>query len=256
MSKKKIKARHALRKMERTDLEGRAQGGDSPRRSRSAGGRGGSPKLGDQPPLVAMSLGVIAAGLVGGHDRLRADGLADADRAFAIDHRQAGGEGPGGSHAAGGARREELSAAERHEPRRPPALDAVGAQRGNCRGGRRHRRRLSARQLPGAAAGSGGGGTVAEPESYCPDIIVGAAIGLAGNGLARLLIPPLADRAPRSHARLMASGFAVIYGVLVHDVIECDGWGSRNRGRRPRIRATRAGAVLSESRHRRLARKS
>ena len=195
MAKGKSPAKRALRKVERADLKvartvsvGKERpAGKSVRRFA---------EIGDQPPLVAISLGVIAAGLVGGHDRLRRTGfrMLTAHSLSTIA---------------------KLAGKDRIDRTRPGALNekAYRLEKGTSRDGRLrsmpsgHSAGIVAiagaiaadypRALIPAAVASVAVGAAQLPSRnhYLSDVVVGAAIGLAVAGLARLLIPPKPARA-------------------------------------------------------------
>ncbi len=148
-------------------------------------------EIGDQPPLVAISLGVIAAGLVGGHDRLRRTGfrMLTAHSLSTIA---------------------KLAGKDSVDRTRPGALNekAYRLEKGTSSDGRLrsmpsgHSAGIVAiagaiaadypRALIPAAAASVAVGAAQLPSRnhYLSDVVVGAAIGLAVAGFARLLIPP------------------------------------------------------------------
>ncbi len=190
MSKKKATAKQALRKVERTDRKVARKAaiskeepvGDWMRRFA---------ELGDQPPLVAISLGVIAAGLVGGHDRLRRTGLrmltahslstiaklAVKDR---VDRTRPGALGEKSYRLQKGASRDGRlrSMPSGHSAGIVAVAGAIAADYPRAR-------------VPGAAASAAvAAAQLPSRNHYLSDIIVGAGIGLAVNGLARWLIPP------------------------------------------------------------------
>ena len=147
--------------------------------------------IGDQPPLVAISLGVIAAGLVGGHDRLRRTGLRmlTAHSLSTIA---------------------KMAGKDRIDRTRPAALNQKSylLEKGTSHDG-------SLRSMPSghsagtlaiagaiaadypramlplaAVSAAVAGAQVPSRNHYLSDVVVGAAIGLAVAGLSRLLIPP------------------------------------------------------------------
>lgn len=201
MSKKKTKAKHALRKVERTDLKVARKAAISKEKPVGQWMRRFA-ELGDQPPLVAISLGVIAAGLVGGHDRLRRTGfrMLTAHSLSTIA---------------------KLAVKDRVDRTRPGALDekSYRLQKGTSRDGRLrsmpsgHSAGIVAvagaiaadypgTAVPGAAASAAvAAAQLPSRNHYMSDIIVGAGIGLAVNGLARWLIPPQERTAGSSAAR-------------------------------------------------------
>ena len=190
MAKDKSPAKRALHKVERADLEV----------ARKASIAKANPvgkwlrrfaEVGDQPPLVAISLGVIAAGLVGGHDRLRRTGfrMLTAHSLSTIA---------------------KLAGKDRIDRTRPGALNekAYRLKKGTSRDGRLrsmpsgHSAGIVAiagaiaadypRALLPAAAASVAVGAAQLPSRnhYLSDVIVGAGIGLVVAGVSRLLIPP------------------------------------------------------------------
>ena len=148
-------------------------------------------EIGDQPPLVAISLGVIAAGLVGGHERLRRTGLRmlTAHSLSTIA---------------------KLAGKDRIDRTRPGALNekAYKLEKGGSRDGRLrsmpsgHSAGIVAiagaiaadyprALLPlGAASVAVGAAQLPSRNHYLSDVIVGAGIGIVVAGLSRLLIPP------------------------------------------------------------------
>lgn len=147
--------------------------------------------IGDQPPLVAISLGVIAAGLVGGHDRLRRIGfrMLTAHSLATIA---------------------KLAGKDRIDRTRPAALNqkSYRLEQGTSRDG-------SLRSMPSGhsagtfsvasaiaadypativplavASAAVGAAQIPSRNHYLSDVVVGAVIGIAVAGLARLLIPP------------------------------------------------------------------
>jgi membrane-associated phospholipid phosphatase len=149
-------------------------------------------EIGDQPPLVAVSLGVIAAGLVGGHDRLRRTGLRMLTAHSLSTIAKLAGKGT-------------------IDRTRPGALNekAYRLEKGDSRDGRL--RSMPSGHSAGIVAISGaiaidyprtvmplaiasaavGAAQLPSRNHYLSDVVVGAGIGLVVAGLARLLIPPL-----------------------------------------------------------------
>ncbi len=147
-------------------------------------------EIGDQPPLVAISLGVIAAGVVGGHDRLRRTGCRMLTaHSLSTIAKQAG--------------------KDSIDRTRPGALNekAYRLEKGTSHDGRLrsmpsgHSAGIVAiagaiaadypqALIPAAASAVAvGAAQVPSRNHYLSDVIVGAGIGLAVTGLARLLIP-------------------------------------------------------------------
>ena len=190
MAKGKSPAKHALRKVESADLKV----------ARTVSIAKSDPvgtwtrrfaEVGDQPPLVAISLGVIAAGLVGGHERLRRTGL----RMLTAHSLSTIGK---------------LAGKDRIDRTRPGALNqkAYRLEKGTSRDGRL--RSMPSGHSAGIVAVAGaiavdypralipvavasvlvGAAQLPSRNHYLSDVVVGAAIGLVVTGLARLLIPP------------------------------------------------------------------
>ena len=149
-------------------------------------------EVGDQPPLVAVSLGVIAAGLVGGHDRLRRTGFRMLTAHSLSTIAKLVGKG-------------------NIDRTRPRALGekAYRLKQGDSRDGRL--RSMPSGHSAGIVAISGaiaadypralaplaaasiavGAAQVPSRNHFLSDVIVGAGIGVVVAGLSRLLIPPL-----------------------------------------------------------------
>ena len=190
MAKSKSPAKRALRKVERTDLKVTRKVSIAKANPAGKWIRRFA-EVGDQPPLVAISLGVIAAGLVGGHDRLRRTGLRmlTAHSLSTIA---------------------KLAGKDRIDRTRPGALNekAYRLEKGSSSDGRLrsmpsgHSAGIVAiagaiaadyprALLPVAAASVAvGAAQVPSRNYYLSDVVVGAGIGLVVAGLARLLIPP------------------------------------------------------------------
>lgn len=189
MAKGKSPAKRALRKVESTDLKvartvSIAKSDPVGKWTRRFA------EVGDQPPLVAISLGVIAAGLVGGHDRLRRTGFRMLTAHSLSTIFKLAGKGS-------------------IDRTRPGALNekAYRLEKGDSRDGRLrsmpsgHSAGIVAvagaiaadypRALIPAAAASVAVGAAQLPSRnhFLSDVVVGAGIGLAVCGLARLLIP-------------------------------------------------------------------
>jgi len=189
MAKAKSKAKSAVRQVESVDL----------RVARKVAIDKSDPvgkwtrrfaEVGDQPPLVAISLGVIAAGIVGGHDRLRRTGfrMLTAHSLSTIA---------------------KLAGKDSIDRTRPGALDEkpYRLQKGTSRDGSLrsmpsgHSAGIvaiagaiaadypSARVPVAAAAVAVGAAQLPSRNHYLSDVVVGAAIGLAVTGLAQMLIP-------------------------------------------------------------------
>ncbi len=196
MAKGKSPAKRALRKVESADLKvactvSIAKSNPVGKWTRRFA------EVGDQPPLVAISLGVIAAGLVGGHDRLRRTGfrMLTAHSLSTIF---------------------KLAGKDSINRTRPGALNekAYRLEKGTSRDGRLrsmpsgHSAGIVAiagaigadypRALIPAAAASVAVGAAQLPSRnhYLSDVVVGAGIGLVVAGLARWLIPPLGRTEP------------------------------------------------------------
>lgn len=190
MAKAKMQAKQALGKVERTDRAVARAVAISARRPAGRWIRRFA-EVGDQPPLVAVSLAVIAAGLAGGHDRLRRTGLRmltahslstiikmigkgniDRTRPGAINqksYRMRPGDSSDGrlrsmpsGHSAGIVAIAGAISADYPRALMPAAVASVA---------------VGAAQLPSR-------------NHYASDVVVGAAIGLVVAGVARLLIPP------------------------------------------------------------------
>ena len=190
MAKGQSLPKRALRKVERTDLKV-ARKASIPKADPVGKWTRRFAEAGDQPPLVALSLGVIAAGLVGGHDRLRRTGLRilTAHSLSTIA---------------------KLAGKDRIDRTRPGALNekSYRLEKGTSRDGRLrsmpsgHSAGIVAvagaitadypRALVPAAAASVAVAAAQLPSRnhYLSDIIVGAGVGLVVSGLARWLIPP------------------------------------------------------------------
>jgi len=190
MAKDKSPAKSALRKVESADLKvartvSIAKSDPVGKWTRRFA------EIGDQPPLVAISLGVIAAGLVGGHDRLRRTGFRMLTAHSLSTIAKLAGKGS-------------------IDRTRPGALNekAYRLEKGTSSDGRLrsmpsgHSAGIVAiagaiaadypRALIPAAAASVAVGAAQLPSRnhYLSDVVVGAAIGIAVAGFARLLIPP------------------------------------------------------------------
>ena len=196
MAKGKSPAKRALHKLERTDLKVARKTSIAKTDPVGKWTRRFA-EVGDQPPLVAISLGVIAAGLVGGHDRLRRTGfrMLTAHSLSTIF---------------------KLAGKDRIDRTRPGALNekAYRLEKGTSRDGRLrsmpsgHSAGIVAiagaiaadyprALVPGAAASVAvAAAQLPSRNHYLSDIIVGAGIGLVVTGLARWLIPPHPEAEP------------------------------------------------------------
>jgi len=191
MAKSTSRARRVLKEVERTDIKVTRK--VSLGKDRAAGRwMRRFAEIGDQPPLVAVSLGVIAAGLAGGHDRLRRTGFRMLTAHSLSTLAKLAGKG-------------------NIDRTRPGALNekAYRLEKGDSRDGR-------LRSMPsghsagivaiagaiaadypralvplGAASVAVGAAQLPSRNHFLSDVVVGAGIGLAVAGLARLLIPPL-----------------------------------------------------------------
>lgn len=190
MARRKSPAKRALRKVERTDLKVARKTSIAKARPVGKWTRRFA-EVGDQPPLVAISLGVIAAGFVGGHDRLRRTGfrMLTAHSLSTIA---------------------KLAGKDRIDRTRPGALNekAYRLEKGTSRDGRLrsmpsgHSAGIVAiagaiaadypRALAPVAVASVAVGAAQLPSRnhYLSDIIVGAGIGLVVAGFSQWLIPP------------------------------------------------------------------
>ena len=190
METAKSPAKRALRKVEKVDLKVSRKVSVGKERAVGRWTRRFA-EIGDQPPLVAVSLGVIAAGLAGGHDRLRRTGFRMLTAHSLSTIAKLAGKGS-------------------IDRTRPGALNekAYRLEKGDSRDGRLrsmpsgHSAGIVAvagaiaadypqALIPAAAASVAvGAAQVPSRNHYLSDVIVGAGIGLAVAGLARLLIPP------------------------------------------------------------------
>ncbi len=196
MAKGKSPAKRALRKVESADLKvartvSIAKSDPVGKWTRRFA------EIGDQPPLVAISLGVIVAGLVGGHDRLRRTGfrMLTAHSLSTIA---------------------KLAGKDRIDRTRPGALNEKSYRltKGGSRDGRL--RSMPSGHSAGIVAIAGaiaadyprafvpvaaasvavGAAQLPSRNHYLSDVVVGAGIGLVVAGLARWLIPPLGRAEP------------------------------------------------------------
>ena len=197
MAKSRSPAKKAVNKVERTDLMVARKLSLSKRRPAGRWMRRFA-EIGDQPPLVAISLGVIAAGLAGGHDRLRRTGfrMLSAHSLATIA---------------------KLAGKDSVDRTRPGALGekSYRMEQGDSRDGRLrsmpsgHSAGIVAvsgavaadypRALVPLAAASAAVGAAQLPSRnhFLSDVLVGAGIGFVATALARVLIPPL-PRAERA----------------------------------------------------------
>jgi membrane-associated phospholipid phosphatase len=191
MTQIKSQPKRALQRVERNDKTVAARLGLDGR-TRASRAIGTFAEAGDQPPLIILSLAVVAAGLAGGNARIRRTGtrmltahslstlfkLLIKDR---IDRTRPGEDGyrlekgtsrdgrlrsmPSG-HSAGVA-----AVAGAVLPDYPGALGPVATAA----------TAISAAQLP-------------SKNHFLSDVLVGAGLGLIAAGIARALIPPIEDR--------------------------------------------------------------
>lgn len=190
MKKAKSLAERALQEVERTDLKVAREVSINKERAVGRLVRRFA-ETGDQPPLVAISLGVIAAGVVGDHERLRRTGCRMLTAHSLSTIAKLAGKGS-------------------IDRTRPGALNekAYRLEKGHSRDGRLrsmpsgHSAGIVAiagaiaadyprALVPGAAAAVAvGAAQLPSRNHYLSDVLVGAGIGLVVSGLARLLIPP------------------------------------------------------------------
>ena len=197
MVESKVPPKRSLSKVERVDLKvTRATAIDAKRPAGRWVRR--FAEIGDQPPLVAVSLAVIAVGISARDERLRRTGL----RMLAAHSLST---------------MAKLAGKDSIDRTRPGALGENGyrLEQGTSRDGRLrsmpsgHSAGIVAvagaiatdypRALVPAAAASIAVGAAQLPSRnhYLSDVVVGAGIGLAVTGLARWLIPPLDRTNPR-----------------------------------------------------------
>lgn len=190
MTETRSRPKRALKQVERTDKEV-ADAVALDGRTRAAKRTGLFAESGDQPPLIILSLSVVAAGLAGGDARIRRTGmrmltahslstlfkLLIKDR---IDRTRPGEDGyrlekgasregrlrsmPSG-HSAGVAAVAGAVMVDYPQARVPVAAAAVA---------------VSAAQLP-------------SKNHFLSDVLVGAGLGLIAAGIARLLVPPIEE---------------------------------------------------------------
>ncbi len=189
MAKGKTVAKQMLRSIERNDLKV-AREVSLPKAKPVGKWTRRFAEVGDQPPLVAISLGVIAAGVVGGHDRLRRTGLrmltahslstiaklAGKDR---IDRTRPGALNEKPYRLAKGASHDGRlrSMPSGHSAGTVALAGAIAAD-------------YPGALLPlGAASAAVAAAQLPSRNHYLSDVVVGAVIGLAVAGLARLMIP-------------------------------------------------------------------
>ncbi len=194
MAKTKSLAKRALRTIERTDLKVTRKV-SIPKTDPVGKWTRRFAEIGDQPPLVAISLGVIAAGLVGGHDRLRRTGYRMLTAHSLSTIAKLAGKGsvdrtrPGALNEK--AYRLEKGSSSDGRLRSMPSGHSAGIVAIAGAIAADYPRAL----LPAAAASVAiGAAQVPSRNHFLSDVVVGAGIGLVVAGLARLLIPPL-DRA-------------------------------------------------------------
>ncbi len=191
MAKGKTSAKQVLHAIERNDLKV-ARAVSLPKTKPVGKWTRRFAEVGDQPPLVAISLGVIAAGLVGGHDRLRRTGMrmltahslstiAKLAGKDSIDRTRPGALNEKAYRLTKGASHDGRlrSMPSGHSAGTVAIASAIAAD---------YPRAL----LPlGAASAAIAAAQLPSRNHFLSDVVVGAAIGLAVAGLARLLIPPL-----------------------------------------------------------------
>jgi membrane-associated phospholipid phosphatase len=190
MSMAKTRASHALAKVERGDRKVARKASLSARRPAGRWTRRFA-EIGDQPPLVAVSLAVIAAGLVGGHDRLRRTGcrmltahslstIAKLIGKGNIDRTRPGALGEK-------AYRLEKGGSSDGRLRSMPSGHSAGivAIAGAITADYPHA------FIPLATASAAiGAAQLPSRNHFLSDVVVGAGIGLVVAGVARMLIPP------------------------------------------------------------------
>ena len=196
MAKTTSRAKRALKEVERADLTVARKVSLSKRRPAGRWMRRFA-EIGDQPPLVAISLGVIAAGLVGRHDRLRRTGFRMLTAHSVSTIAKLAGKG-------------------NVDRTRPGALNekAYRLEKGDSRDGRL--RSMPSGHSAGivaiagaitadypratvpmvAASAAVGAAQLPSRNHFLSDVVVGAGIGLVVAGLARLLIPPFDQDRP------------------------------------------------------------
>ncbi|MES2903120.1 MAG: phosphatase PAP2 family protein [Pseudomonadota bacterium] len=183
--------KRALEAVERTDqavadtlaLDGR---------TRAARRTSAFAEAGDQPPLIILSLAVVAAGLAGGNSRIRRTGMRMLT-----------------AHSL--ATLFKLAIKDRIDRTRPGARDEKGyrLEKGSSRDGRLrsmpsgHSAGVAAVagaiavDYPGArvpvaiAASAIGAAQLPSKNHFMSDVVVGAILGLAAAGIARVMIPPI-----------------------------------------------------------------
>ena len=191
MAKSKSVPRRALRKVERTDLKVTRKVSIAKTNPVGKWTRRFA-EVGDQPPLVAISLAVIAAGLVGGHDRLRRTGFRMLTAHSLSTIFKLAGKGsvdrtrPGALNEK--AYRLEKGSSSDGRLRSMPSGHSAGIVAIAGAIAADYPRAL----LPAAGASlTVAAAQVPSRNHFLSDVVVGAGIGLAVTALARLLIPPL-----------------------------------------------------------------
>ena len=182
--------KRAVRKVERADLKV-ARRASIPKAQPAGKWIRRVAEIGDQPPMVAISLGVIAAGMVGGHERLRRTGfrmltahslstIAKLAGKDSIDRTRPGALNEKSYRMEKGTSRDARlrSMPSGHSAGIVAVASAIAAD-------------YPAALMPVAAASVAvGAAQLPSRNHYLSDVVVGAGIGLAVAGLARLLIPP------------------------------------------------------------------
>jgi len=191
-------AKQALKQVERTDLTVTRKVSLGKQRPAGRWIRRFA-EVGDQPPLVALSLGVIAAGLVGGHERLRRTGCRMLTAHSLSTIAKLAGKG-------------------NVDRTRPGALDekAYRLEKGDSRDGRL--RSMPSGHSAGIVAVAGaitpdypralvplglasvavGAAQLPSRNHFLSDVLVGAGIGVVVAGVARLLIRPRPEGSGRT----------------------------------------------------------
>ncbi len=190
MAKTRSQPKRALRKVERTDkavAERLALDG----RTRAAKGTSAFAEAGDQPPLVILSLSVVAAGLAGGNARLRRTGMRMLT-----------------AHSLSTLFK---SIIKDRIDRTRPSEDGYRLETGRSRDGRL--RSMPSGHSAGTVAIAGAilpdypgaaapvtlattaiaSAQLPSKNHFLSDVLVGAALGVVAAGIARLLIPPIED---------------------------------------------------------------
>jgi membrane-associated phospholipid phosphatase len=190
MKKAKSHAERALRKVESIDLRVSRKVAISEQRPVGRLVRRFA-EIGDQPPLVVISLGVIAAGLASGQDRLRRTGCRMLTAHSLSTIAKLAGKGsvdrtrPGALNEK--AYRLEKGHSDDGRLRSMPSGHSAGIVAVAGAIAADYPQAL----IPAAAASVAiGAAQVPSRNHYLSDVVVGAGIGLAVAGLSRLLIPP------------------------------------------------------------------